>query len=260
MSGVGEVDTDSKDSNKEDWVRKWRDWLIHFHSFPDSQHMTNIDVTTGRMNGIIKNGEEVIEVKERDCKLELIIGNLKSHSTRVQRNGGEVDLSECKEDILDLSADGRRWEGTIHENLPFGYGCLYNEDNELVFEGWLINETKVCYGIEYWSDTGAVKYEGCLYEGMKHGYGVLYNRLGSVEYSGFFNNDSPIIPNKELTLENDSPFPFLHSHLESLVIGDEYNPKITSLLIHDCYALNQITFGSYCFPYVESFELKRMFE
>ena len=35
MSGVGEVDTDSKDSNKEDWVRKWRDWLIHFHSFPD---------------------------------------------------------------------------------------------------------------------------------------------------------------------------------------------------------------------------------
>jgi len=212
MSGVGEVDTDSKDSNKEDWVRKWRDWLIHFHSFPDSQHMTNIDVT------------------------------------------------ECKEDILDLSADGRRWEGTIQENLPFGYGCLYNEDNELVFEGWLINETKVCYGIEYWSDTGAVKYEGCLYEGMKHGYGVLYNRLGSIEYSGFFNNDSPLIPNKELTLENDSPFPFLHSHLESLVIGDEYNPKITSLLIHDCYALNQITFGSYCFPYVESFELKRMFE
>ena len=94
MSGVGEVDTDSKDSNKEDWVRKWRDWLIHFHSFPDSQHMTNIDVTTGRMNGIIKNGEEVIEVKERDCKLELIIGNLKSHSTRVQRNGSEVDAKK----------------------------------------------------------------------------------------------------------------------------------------------------------------------
>ena len=256
MLSVGEVEIDPTVDNNEDWTRKRREWLRHLCSSSDSQHSINIDVKTGRMNGIIKNGEEVIEVKENESISEYIIGNLKNHLTQIQRGDGDVILSE-RNDIVDLGADGSRWEGQIYANVPFGYGSLYNEDNALVYEGWLINTTKVCYGIEYWSDLGTKKYEGNYYEGLKHGYGVLYDRLGKVEYSGFFNNDSPATIDKELILQKDIPFPFLHSHLETFSIGSEYNPSIRSLLIHDCYSLKHIHFGSYSLSHIESLELKR---
>lgn len=255
-----------KEEDRDIWRKNWREWLIQLCLSQNVQHMVNIDVTTRKLNGIAKKEKEVVEVKGNEDNIELIIVDLINYSMRILRvvsgeDVSEADLSESQEtSIVDLNAAGKRWEGNVKGDKPFGYGCLYNEDNELMFEGWMVNEVQVCYGVEYWSDIGVVKYDGCLFEGMKHGYGVLYDRYGTIEYAGLFSNDSPYTPNKDLKIENDFSFPLLHSHLESLVIGNEYSPNMTSLIIHDCYSLNHVLFGCYCFASVETLELKGNYE
>ena len=34
--------------------------------------------------------------------------------------------------IIDLDANGARWEGDCLEWVPFGFGCFYNCENEFV--------------------------------------------------------------------------------------------------------------------------------
>ena len=151
--------------------------------------MLNVNVERGNVRGVLKRGDEVIEVRNEN-EVELMIVNVKNHSMRVLRGSEgeelvEVDLSELKEnEIIDLNDEGRRWEGGVLKGEVFGYGCLYDEDNRLEYEGWMIDDVKRCYGIEYWNDLGIVKYDGCYSNGMKHGYGLLYDRRGDIEYEG----------------------------------------------------------------------------
>ena len=37
---------------------------------------------------------------------------------------------------IDLDTKGRRWEGMIRGNVPFGYGILYNEEGEKEYEAY----------------------------------------------------------------------------------------------------------------------------
>lgn len=215
--------------------------------------MINVDIVTKKMSGIVKNGEEVMEVIEKENIVDLIIVNLKFHSMRLLRGSGkeelrDIYLNESQEnDIIDLNVIGERWEGEVKENKPFGYGCLYDDNNELIFEGWMINKVWICYGKEYWNDIGVVKYDGCWLEGKKHGYGVLYDRCGSVEFSGLFNDDSPFTLIADLRMDRDSILPFFHSHLESLVIADEFNSDFKSLPFRsELISLKRIDIGRWC--------------
>ena len=95
---------------------------------------------------------------ESENEVELMIVNVKNHSMRVLRGSEgeeliEMDLSELKEnEIIDLNDEGRRWEGGVLKGEVFGYGCLYDEENRLEYEGWMIEGVKRCYGIEYWNN------------------------------------------------------------------------------------------------------------
>ena len=66
-------------------------------------------------------------------------------------------------DLVLSTDDGMRWEGEVLKGDLFGYGCLYDEENELEYEGWMIEGKKRCYGIEYWNDIGLKKYCGAEY-------------------------------------------------------------------------------------------------
>ena len=180
--------------------------------------MLNVNVERGNVRGVLKRGDEVIEVRNEN-EVELMIVNVKNHSMRVLRGSEgeelvEVDLSELKEnEIIDLNEEGRRWEGGVLKGEVFGYGCLYDEENRLEYEGWMIDDVKRCYGIEYWNDLEVKKYSGCWYHGMKHGYGVLYDRNGVRRCKGIFRNDCIISINNTLRL-NDTNALYIDSHTE----------------------------------------------
>ena len=68
--------------------------------------------------------------------------------------------SFIKNDIVDLNENGTRWEGDSLNGSPFGYGSIYNSENQLIFKGFVFEGMKVCFGEEYYGDIGIVEYEG----------------------------------------------------------------------------------------------------
>ena len=104
-----------------------------------------------------------------------------------------VDLSEMKRnEILDLSVEGDRWEGDVLNGNPCGWGVLYDKDNRMMYEGFRMGDVNMCYGRTYYSDMSRVEYEGEWREGLRWGRGVLFDRNGVIVYDGEWLNDDPL--------------------------------------------------------------------
>ena len=70
-------------------------------------------------------------------------------------------LSELVRNVtIDINEYGERWEGDSLNGVPFGYGCFFSGDNIVVYHGFLFEGKHVCYGEEFYNDTGEIMYEG----------------------------------------------------------------------------------------------------
>ena len=128
-----------------------------------------------------------------------------------------VDLSEMKRnEILDLSVEGDRWEGDVLNGNPCGWGVLFDKNNERVYEGFRIDGKSVCYGRTYYSDISRVEYEGEWCDGGRWGRGIQYDRNGVVVYDGEWLNDDRLEKRVEVT----SASVLLHNHVEELRVID----------------------------------------
>ena len=248
--------------NGVEWRMKWKEYLKESVLNDNKNCMLNLNVDKGEMRGVCKRGEEVIEVKENENEVELMIVNVLNHSMIVLKGLkgeelNEMDLSELVEnEIVDLNDDGMRWEGEVLKGDLFGYGCLYDEENELEYEGWMIEGKKRCYGIEYWNDIGLKKYCGCYYDGLKNGYGLLYDRNGMIEYEGLFKDDVVIDVNDDMRMKwIDDCELIVTSCIESLIIADHFNPPdISSLILNNSLiSLKRIDIGKGCFTEIDRF-------
>ena len=198
------VKTMDGEENEEEMKKNWSDYIMKLCLCPDVQHLCWTDIAKRIVQGVLRKNNEVTELNKYENKVELMIVNVKNHSMRVLKGTDgeelvEMDLSELKEnEIIDLNDEGRRWKGGVLKGEMFGYGRLYDEENRLEYEGWMIDGVKRCYGIEYWSDLGIVKYDGCWYHGVKNGYGLLYDRKGDIEYEGLFKDEVPYSSDSDL--------------------------------------------------------------
>ena len=88
----------------------------------------------------------------------------------------EKDCSGMRENaIIDLDEEGRRWEGGEWNGKPFGFGCEYSEEGNLVYEGFVFEGKKVCFGKE-WNDDGnnnCLMYEGGYWNDERCGKGIF---------------------------------------------------------------------------------------
>ena len=66
--------------------------------------------------------------------------------------------------ILDICQSGRRWEGGVLKDQPFGWGTFYRDDGKKEYEGWMNGQTRVCYGIEYFEDVELPSYQGYYFQ------------------------------------------------------------------------------------------------
>ena len=262
---------------RKDWRTGWQDNLRNANSTDRDNCIMMSNAGRGEYGGVWKKGDEVIEVlwtrregndgnegedeydEYEKREVELMVVNIVNHSMRVLRGSGkelnEMDLSELKKNaIIDFQVEGKRWEGGLLKDKLFGYGCMYDE-NGLEYEGWLIDGKKRCYGIEYWSDIGLMKYCGCYYNEMKNGYGVLYDRNEMIEYEGLFKDDHPITgvagvataENRRVEWKDDCEL-LIDSRAESLTIADDFKKPNLSLMIMNCplMSLKQIKIGNNC--------------
>ena len=170
--------------------------------------------------------------------------------------------------ILDISTNGDRWEGDVAGNIPFGFGQLYNENDRLIYSGFMYGMHKICYGTSYYEDMEEmmIKYEGMYMQDEQFGRGSMYDRNGQLDYEGewidghprkyqisyiFMNMDLANLSSftEEIVISDNCcnghdwevlDFRFLPS-LISLVIGSNCFMYTTRVLLNDLLYLEEFT-------------------
>ena len=205
------------------------------------------DLESGLQYGVVKESGMYYYFKSSADENRVITADLKNRKLEVYEN--EILINETgTQAIVDLDTNGRRWEGGVNNGKPYGFGVIYDEEGRKEYEGFMINESKTGYGIEYYSDISRVKYDGCYNNNNRFGKGTLYDRNGVIEYEGIWKNDTPYSSQFDgETVDN---------HTESIVIPDKSLNKPESIILPSfLHSLKHIVIGDYCFEGVRLFEL-----
>lgn len=199
-------------------------------------------VTQLHWNEGVINGEIIVA----NClkKSLLFVGQVKEECIV-----SSVDLLQLGTEVIDLDAEGSRWEGQTLHGVPFGWGCLYDATNCLRYQGFRIKSYNVCFGTYFYDGSGndnQVFYKGTLCNSLRWGWGSLYDRLQNQIYEGIFINDSNQIA--ELCLPDSSPtVEHFHVYVEELILGDYACVNVNVFDIANHHHIRRIVIGTYCF-------------
>ena len=155
--------------------------------------------------------------------------------------------SFIKNDIVDLNENGTRWEGDSLNGSPFGYGRIYNSENQLIFKGFVFEGMKVCFGEEYYGDIGIVEYEGNYYKNDRFGYGRLYDKKNELVYEGEWYENHPLelmsihFQDDEEVTDNS-----IHFGLEELRIDLFCKTSLSTIQLIGFPNLKQLQIGNFC--------------
>ena len=214
---------------------------------PNDDSMILYDLSKKSGYGVLRSVEKCYEIQWIPNDSRVIEVDLISHGLRGYQNDKLIDV-HCDQEVMDLDVNGRRWEGSVRDGKPFGYGVLFNEEGQKTYEGFMIDQTRICFGREYYGDIEIVSYVGCYFDGKRFGYGVLYDRNGAVDYEGIWKYDKPY--------QAETGGHIIDNHVDSIEIGyNMYNDL--SVFIHP-YLFNsctQITIGDCSLQSVQLFEI-----
>ena len=226
-------------------VTEWK--LILSKTVNSKESILYYNIETEHTHGVVKGNEWFYAVDGWRGTYRMIVANVNRKKMAMYENNKRMD-PVCANEVIDLDANGRRWEGGVRNEKPFGYGVLYDEEGRKEYEGIMVDGVKVCYGKEYYSDIEKVRYEGCYYEGKHFGKGVLYDRNGMVEYGGLWEHDKPYSDQHD----NNT----IDCTTESVDISDNsFNEVIAFILPFFLCSLKRIVIGDNCFGKVRVVEL-----
>lgn len=203
----------------------------------------------------IADEDTIIYLKERHGRQDgmLIVGNKREKrmvsAHYIKKDGSQVpiDVDQNKREILDLSGFGDRWEGSILDNMPFGWGLRYDRNGELVYEGFSLFGKASLYGTEYDPVTHNIIYQGTFCDDCRCGRGVQYDRNGNAVYDGEWLNDTHRI-DKTVTVPESAKFlPPISSLLVSLHILKNACTENQSLILHHLPRLELLLIEEHCF-------------
>lgn len=161
--------------------------------------------------------------------------------------------------VIDLSNDGLRFEGNCMNNTPFGFICIMNEKNELVYRGVMVNDKKECFGAEFYPGLNKTKYCGCYWNNKRHGFGMSYDRKGELLYEGDYLLGSSEYE-KIMMIDDDCiDMDSIHHLTEELIIGDKcFMDMQKDLVIENWNCLNCVKIGEQSFKNVHGLVLSSM--
>ena len=183
----------------------------------------------------------------------------------------ELDMSGLQENvILDLNREGRRWEGGLLKRKRFGFGCEYSEEGNLVYEGFVFDDKRVCIGKE-WNDdenNNCLMYEGGYCNDERWGRGISYDLNGNVDYEGeWLDNhgigetgliislfvEEVVLANKELNDEKITSLQFSSplAKLKRIEIGHQCFKHVREFVIDGLISLESVKIGKKCFRKVD---------
>ena len=149
--------------------------------------------------------------------------------------------------VYDLSHSGKRVEGSkmVENGVEYYAGNFYNEEDRLEYQGMIINNKRIGFGISYYPDLERFSYIGFYRNDIPHGIGIFYDRKGEGVCSLVKNGvaASPkLVVNETHHLTDITPIVisvdmYRGCLYENIDIGKQLQkaPDLTSLCIHnDC--------------------------
>ena len=142
-----------------------------------------------------------------------------------------AEFDQEKVEILDINGFGERWEGYTLRNSPFGWGKRFDEDGELLYEGFTVFGKYSLFGTEYDPGSHIVLYEGTWCDGLRCGRGKQYDRNGSLLCKGEWAGGHPITTSRITVPDSTDLLPPLASLIVSLRIDKKCCGSNSSLVL-----------------------------
>ena len=210
------------------------------------------DLESGLQYGVLKESGMYYYFESSADENRVVTTDLENRRLEVYENDTMINKAGTQA-VIDLDTNGRRWEGEVNNGKPYGYGVIYDEEGRKEYEGFMINESKTGYGIEYYSDIDRVQYDGCYYNNNRFGKGTLYDRNGVIEYEGIWKNDTPY--------SSQFDGKTIDSHTESVVIPKRSLKKPESIILPSfLHSLKRVVIRNGCFGNVRLFEMDGLSE
>ena len=162
-------------------------------------------------------------------------------------NAAPVEFDQEKVEILDIGGFGERWEGPTLSNGPFGWGKRFDEDGELVYEGFSVFGEYSLYGTEYDPGSRIVLYEGTWCDGLRCGKGRQFDRTGSLLCNGEWAGGHPITRSHLTVPDSADLLPPIASLIVSLRIGKKSCGSNSSLVLQSFPRLKELVIGEESF-------------
>ena len=200
-------------------------------------------------------------VTERDLHVILQCNNQDKSMLAFEKENGEKYFSLTKFDYLKenrvlIGENGSRWEGNSNNNNnPCGFGKLYDDVGALVYEGFMYDGKKVCYGIEYFRDVYSVGYCGCFFNDKRHGFGKTFDRNKNLLYEGEWMDGNNDIQSIVQIADNCENLDLINKRIEELVIRNNCYKKVKTLCFENFYVLRKLIIGKNSFKNVNTFKM-----
>ena len=240
------------------------EWLARLIESDRFNHAVTYDPERRVTKGVMGNPTTTVQILFNADEWTLWVADSMQNTFRTYRGTMALVTSSPEEEatapgILDLDKNGRRWEGGILKNQPFGWGTLYRDNGKKEYEGWMNGKLRVCYGTEYSEDAEIQLYQGYYFQGKRHGFGSLFERNGATNYEGYWIEDQrvsevpfPVYSQMETIafrlgngpLDAFTLSPYLLK-LKHLVIGNQFLNSTECFLVEELAALETLVLGDY---------------
>ena len=137
-------------------------------------------------------------------------------------------------------------DGSVMNNAPFGYGTVFTNQGLKVYEGFVFEGKRVCFGQDFYPTTQTPSYCGCFMNDKRHGWGKAMNEDGSVSYENEWTFDEYIQPSIPIP-DGCEDGGIIHNYLYELVIGNNCYNSIPEFRVRDFPNLTKIEIGSNSF-------------
>ena len=151
--------------------------------------------------------------------------------------------------IIDISENGNRWEGNAFLSMPFGWGKLLDENNSILYEGFMFDKVYMGYGTAYHTNSNKIYYQGYFCNGQTHGYGKFYDLHGNLLSEGLTYHNSQPINKLSVSMKGklENVPSLLSNTLETIYVDKASCPEQVDFCIVDMPELRSIKVGNNCF-------------
>lgn len=217
-----------------------------FYALDELQHPDGKGILT-KPNGIF------IETEWRNG---IIYGRFIAVSVREKRMIGVYTISNnVVESAYPISNTQRNqmiqsgyftWEGDVLDGKPCGWGKLLSRKSKVIYEGFMIDQSTVCYGRINRYDK-ELDYEGTICASAAHGVGKLIAPSGEIVYEGGFFRGSTQYARSTAFPEKTPELEGMHTLLEELSIGDDSCTDVAQFTLSGFALLRSVEIGENCF-------------